>query len=80
MKRKQLVIGGILLVIGVIAFIIGQSMHGSGYNIAMWDSQSRGEAMMQTANFVKFGGVGVGALGAIISMLSFLKTDSGSDG
>ena len=78
MKRKQLVIGGILLVIGVIAFVVGQSMHGSGYNTAMWESARRGEAMMQTANYVKFGGVGVGAFGAIIAMLSFLKTGSAS--
>ena len=76
MNRKKVVMGVIMIVIGIVAFVIGQQIHSSGYRIAMWQSANRGEAIMLIANFVRFGGVGVGALGAIIALLSFLEAGS----
>lgn len=74
MNNKVKVIAGVvLIVVAIVAIVASQPLYREA-DMVYWNvDMERGEQMYMTANIIKYGGFGAGAVGAILLLVGLLK-------
>lgn len=72
-NKTMITIGVVLVVAAVIAVIAAQPMYQEAQEVYMWKSMDRGSQMHMTADIIKYGGFGAGAIGVVLLLVGLLK-------